>query len=86
MTENNFLAIDTQELLDQPHKEKLLAAIHKEKILSAIENPKAKDDIDILKEALSAYESWNKAMLGLTSTGQERIREMTSLLNRPVGK
>ena len=81
MTDDNLLDVDAQELPSHPHKEKLLAAIHKEKIISAIENPKAKDDIDVLKEALSAYEYWNKKMLGLTSAGQERIREMTALLN-----
>lgn len=69
------------ELSEQPHKEKLLAAIHKEKIIAAIENPKAKDDIDLLNEALSAYEFWNKKMLSLTSSGHERIHEMTALLN-----
>lgn len=72
---------EVPELPDQPHKEKLLAAIHKEKIVAAIENPKAKEDIELLKEALSAYEHWNKRMLGLTSKGHERIHEMTALLN-----
>jgi len=72
---------EVPDLPDQPHKEKLLAAIHKEKILAAIDNPKAKDDIDLLKEALNAYEGWNKSMLALTSTGSQRIKEMTDLLN-----
>src|SRR4051812_37487285 len=66
---------------EQPHKEQLLAAIHKEKIIAAIENPKAKEDIDLLKEALSAYQSWIKGMNGLTSVGHERVHEMTRLLN-----
>ncbi len=67
--------------LEEPHKEKLLAAIHKEKILAAIVNPKAKDDIDLLKDALNAYEQWIKKMNGLTSKGEKRIYEMTALLN-----
>lgn len=81
MSETNLSEDKLPELPEQPHKEKLLAAIHKEKIVAAIENPKAKEDIDLLKEALSAYESWNKRMVGLTSTGHERIYEMTALLN-----
>ena len=66
---------------DQPHKEKLLAAIHKEKILAAIENPKAKEDIDLLKEALIAYQNWIDKMHALKTKGHERIHEMTGLLN-----
>jgi len=69
------------DLPDQPHKEKLLAAIHKEKIIAAIGNPKAKEDIDLLNEALAAYEHWNSRMLALTSSGNERVHEMTALLN-----
>lgn len=69
------------ELPEQPHKEQLLAAIHKEKIIAAIGNPKAKDDIELLKEALSAYENWNKQMHSLTSSGEKRVFEMTGLLN-----
>ena len=70
MSEINPTEERIPELPEQPHKEKLLAAIHKEKIVAAIENPKAKEDVDLLKEALSAYENWNKRMLGLTSTGR----------------
>jgi hypothetical protein len=67
--------------LKQLYQEKRLVAIHKEKILAAIENPKAKEDIDLLKEALLAYEVWNKKTLALTSTGNQRIQELTALLN-----
>lgn len=81
MSEISLSEDKVPELPDQPHKEKLLAAIHKEKIIAAIGNPKAKEDIDLLKEALSAYETWNKRMVALTSIGQERIHEMTALLN-----
>lgn len=64
-----------EEPSEQPHKDKLLAAIHKEKILAALGNPKAKDDIDLMKEALSAYENWIKRLKSLTSTGEQRVRE-----------
>jgi hypothetical protein len=66
---------------EQPHKETLVAAIHKEKIIAALGNPKAKDDIEVLKEALAAYEIWIKRMTSLVSTGEQRVREMTDLLN-----
>jgi len=66
---------------ETPHKEKLLAAIHKEKILAAISNPKAKADIELLKEALKAYEAWIKKLNSLTTKGEERVKEMTALLN-----
>lgn len=54
---------------------------HKEKLLAAIENPKAKDDVDLLKEAYSAYEDWIKKLEGLTSKGRDRTNEMTAILN-----
>ncbi len=72
---------EIQEPSEQPHKDKLLAAIHKEKIIAALGNPKAKDDIELLKEALSCYESWIKRIICLTSIGETRVREMTALLN-----
>jgi hypothetical protein len=54
---------------------------HKEKLLAAIDNPKAKQDIELLKEALNAYNVWINGMKLLTSTGTIRIREITALLN-----
>src|SRR5260221_8499017 len=54
---------------------------HKEKLLAAIENPKAKQDIDLLKQALSEYESWIKKLTALKSSGNARIIDMTKLLN-----
>lgn len=66
---------------EQPHRDKLVAAIHKEKIVAAIGNPKAKEDIELLKEGLRAYESWIKQLTSLTSKGENRVREMTALLN-----
>lgn len=54
---------------------------HKEKLLAAIDNPKALEDVAILKEALAAYENWISKMLALTSTGKQKVNEMTALLN-----
>lgn len=54
---------------------------HKGKLLAAIKNPKAKDDVVILKEAYSVYENWIMKMEGLTLKGRDRINEMTALLN-----
>ena len=54
---------------------------HKEKLLAAINNPKSNGDVDILKEALVAYETWISRTNALTSLGETRIVEMTSLLN-----
>jgi hypothetical protein len=54
---------------------------HKEKLLAAINNPKSNGDVDILKEALAAYETWISKTNALTSLGETRIVEMTSLLN-----
>ena len=54
---------------------------HKEKLFAAIENPKANGDIDFLKEAFAAYETWIHKLSGLTSTGEARIKDMTALLN-----
>src|SRR5258708_2076487 len=69
-------------ITDEPHLERLLSAIHKEKIIAALGNPKANADIELLNEALSAYEYWIKSLNSLRSTGEERIREMTLLLNQ----
>lgn len=66
---------------DEPHKDRLFAAIHKEKILAALRNGKAKDDIELLNEALAAYEKWITDMKSLKSKGEQRVHEMTKLLN-----
>lgn len=66
---------------DEPLKERLLAAIHKEKILAAQRNTKAADDLGVLEDALVAYEKWISSMRALTSKGEERVKEMTKLLN-----
>ena len=54
---------------------------HREKLLAAIENPKSNEDVDLLKEGLSAYNVWIEKLTGLKSKGEERINEMTTLLN-----
>lgn len=54
---------------------------HREKLLAAIQNPKASEDIDILKEALTAYNTWISKMESLTSLGSQRVEDMTKLLN-----
>src|SRR5262249_41110033 len=75
------LSEDQIEETDEPHKERLIAAIHREKIIAALGNPKAKADIDLLKEALAAYEKWISQMAALSSKGEAKVREMTHLLN-----
>ncbi len=55
---------------------------HKEKLLAAIENPKARQDLDILREAFAGYEAWIKKLEQLKTTGIDRINEMTNLLNQ----
>lgn len=54
---------------------------HREKLLAAINNPKSKADLSLLEEALKAYESWISQINALTSKGQQRIKDMTDLLN-----
>ena len=54
---------------------------HKEKLIAAINNPKSNADVDLLKEALVAYENWISKNKALTSTGENRVIEMTALLN-----
>jgi hypothetical protein len=55
---------------------------HKEKLTAALANPKCDaKDIALLKKALKAYEDWTSQLSKLTSSGKDRIREMTSLLN-----
>ena len=36
---------------------------HKEKLLAAIQNPKSKDDVDLLKEALVGYNNWIERLI-----------------------
>lgn len=55
-----------------PHKDKLEAALH---------NHKAKQDYDLLIEALRAYELWIEALKNIPLTGDEYLREAVRLLN-----
>lgn len=54
---------------------------HRDKLVAALKNPKAKADLAVLRDALAAYESWSKALYGLTTTGRKRVDEMVELLN-----
>lgn len=54
---------------------------HKNKLIAAINNPKAIADKALLEEAFKNYEKWIKATKGLTSKGDNRIKEMVVLLN-----
>lgn len=54
---------------------------HRDKLLAAIENPKAKADLDLLKEAHNAYEQWIKNLNALKSVKSERVIDMVRLLN-----
>ena len=54
---------------------------HKDKLLTAIDNPKSRADVPLLQQALAAYETWIADMDALTTTGKQRILDMTRLLN-----
>ncbi|MEW5957582.1 MAG: Bpu10I family restriction endonuclease [Chloroflexota bacterium] len=54
---------------------------HKEKLLAAMANPKCKDDLPLLNEALRSYQEWVNKIGSLTTTGRQRIYDMTHLLN-----
>jgi hypothetical protein len=55
----------------------------KGKLLAAMNNPKCSDrDKATLIEAQRAYESWVAQMNKVTSTGKDRVVELTKLLNQ----
>ena len=54
---------------------------HLTKLTAAIANPKASADVDILNEALNNYNSWISKVDSLTSTGRQRINDLTEALN-----
>ncbi len=61
----------------------MLQTPHKAKLVAAIKNPKCNDkDKEILMEAQSAYENWVKEMDKITSSGKQRVIELTNLLNQ----
>ena len=55
---------------------------HRDKLDAAIRNPKCKDDQDILHEAVAAYDDWIASSEVLSTTGRDRVDQMTKLLNR----
>lgn len=55
---------------------------HKEKLLAAIENPKCANDIELLKDALTAYEEWIRKTKSLKMKKKARVIKMTRLLNQ----
>jgi hypothetical protein len=57
------------------------ATPHREKILAAIRNPKSKDDLVVLNEAMTAYDEWARQMNALTVTGKERVFALVALLD-----
>lgn len=54
---------------------------HKDKLLAAIANPKSRADVSLLQQALAAYETWIADVESLTTTGKQRVLDMTRLLN-----
>lgn len=54
---------------------------HKDKLIAAINNPKAAADRELLREAYTLYETWVAKLAALTSRGDQRVEEMTALLN-----
>lgn len=54
---------------------------HRDKLIAAINNKKAKDDKGLLEAAFNAYETWTTQLSKLKSKGDDRVREMTKLLN-----
>jgi hypothetical protein len=54
---------------------------HRDKLIAAINNKKAKDDKGLLEAAFKAYENWTTQLSTLKTKGDDRVREMTKLLN-----
>lgn len=55
---------------------------HRDKLDAALRNPKCSDDIDLLQEAVAAYDEWIEATNVLTTSGRERVDQMVALLNK----
>lgn len=56
---------------------------HKDKLIAAMNNPKCSDkDREIIAEAQKAYEFWVSEMDKISSTGKERVVQLTRLLNQ----
>lgn len=54
---------------------------HKDKLAAAIANPKSRNDLALLKEALADYTTWVSRLDNLKSSGKQRVLEATELLN-----
>lgn len=54
---------------------------HKDKLIAAMGNPKGRQDVPLLKEALVEYETWMSKLTGLESVGKQRVLDATRLLN-----
>lgn len=54
---------------------------HKDKLMAAIENPKSRNDVSLLKEALSAYEDWIRKFDKVETTEKQKVIDLTTLLN-----
>lgn len=54
---------------------------HRDKLIAAINNKKAKADKGLLEVAFKAYENWTTQLSKLKTKGDDRVREMTKLLN-----
>ena len=56
---------------------------HRDKLEAALRNRKCSDDDRaLLREARAHYDQWMAAMGSLTAVGDERVRQMTMLLNK----
>ena len=61
----------------------MLQTPHKDKLIAAMNNPKCSGkDRKILEEAQKSYEFWVSEMNKISSTGRERVIELTRLLNQ----
>jgi hypothetical protein len=59
-----------------------MQAPHKDKLITAMKNPKcSKKDREIIAEAQKAYEFWVSEMDKISTTGKERVVQLTNLLN-----
>lgn len=56
-------------------------APHKEKLFAAISNPKCKSDVPLLEKAQAAYHEWVGKLTAISSTGKQRVLDMTRALN-----
>src|SRR5689334_700108 len=54
---------------------------HKDKLVAAIENPKSRNDVPLLREAMEAYERWIHDLDNLETTGKQKVLDLTRLLN-----